>query len=228
LCTGVRNGNKIWELPNDETLHVVHVVAAGHILSMVALRFQLAVESCHERSTRYLLLNIELSNGALENGIHQQDTFTGSTSQCAEYITHLKEDDLRVQPLRSVRVTQAMNPPLGVTPCYTRDSFISFTIYEITVLGGPYEWKVYRRFSEFRKLHLDLQLHGFDTSNLPELPSRTLCYSTLDSVIQHRQEILGTYLQSGIFIDSVLCQAPAVLDFMTKSAQDIRLGVVKR
>ena len=30
LCTGVRNGNKIWELPNDETLHVV---AAGHILS---------------------------------------------------------------------------------------------------------------------------------------------------------------------------------------------------
>ena len=69
------------------------------------------MESCHERSTRYLLLNIELSNGALENGIHnQQDTFTGSTSQCAEYITHLKEDDLRVQPLRSVRVTLAMNP----------------------------------------------------------------------------------------------------------------------
>lgn len=240
LCTGARKGcDKIWELPNDSTLQVV---AAGHILSIhhgnhkalnvlcddeiVASRFQLAVESSRDDPimTRYLLLNIELSNRALHPATVLEP---GQLTQCAEYLAHVTQDDLRAQPLRTVRVEALPSTDLktiSVLSSCVWDNLCSFTIYKITVLGGPYEWTIYRRFRDFRQLDQDLQSIGCDTSALPNLPTRTLFWSTRESVIKQRQEALGIYLQSGIFMDSVLSQAPVVLDFITTDAHQIRLG----
>lgn len=63
------------------------------------------------------------------------------------------------------------------------DRLLSFTVFQIQVYGGPYQWTVFRRFSEFRDLLGELEDAGYAMDSLPPLPPRTFLPSTRDSVV---------------------------------------------
>lgn len=65
----------------------------------------------------------------------------------------------------------------------SHDRLLSFTVFQIQVYGGPYQWTVFRRFSEFRDLLGELEDAGYAMESLPPLPPRTFLPSTRDSVV---------------------------------------------
>jgi hypothetical protein len=140
----------------------------------------------------------------------------------------LSTDDLAAQPLRSVRVelchlenkdAHANVPPRAI------DKVLNFSVFHIQVYGGPYQWTVYRRFSEFKKLSKELEQEGFDLELLPTMPSRTfLLPSTRASVARYRQEALSVFLQAAI-MHSAISRHQVMLDFLTRQAQEIRVSL---
>lgn len=64
------------------------------------------------------------------------------------------------------------------------DRLLSFTVFQIQVYGGPYQWTVYRRFSEFRDFHAELEDAGYTMESLPPLPQRTFLPSTRAAVVR--------------------------------------------
>ncbi|KAF1325450.1 Vacuolar protein sorting-associated protein, partial [Globisporangium splendens] len=178
-------GQKIWEVALDSSLQVE---AAGKVVKVsqsssayrtysiecddevTATNFRIAVDSARVdlSATRYLLLNLEKNQEEAKNGTSGRGvtSFVSSEEERTNLhvlmenvqdtmVTGLKEQDLRAQPLRSIQV-----------------------------YGGPYQWTVYRRFSEFRDLQAELEDAGHAMESLPPLPPRTFLPSTRDAVVR--------------------------------------------
>lgn len=102
-------------------------------------------------------------------------------------VTGLTSEDLQAQPLRSVRVELCHlenKDAHANVPTRAVDSLLSFSVFQIHVYGGPYQWTVFRRFSEFRALFVAVEQEGYNMDSLPPLPPRTFLPSTRDAVVR--------------------------------------------
>lgn len=102
-------------------------------------------------------------------------------------VTGLTSEDLQAQPLRSVRVELCHlenKDAHANVPTRAVDSLLSFSVFQIHVYGGPYQWTVFRRFSEFRALFAAVEQEGYNMDSLPPLPPRTFLPSTRDAVVR--------------------------------------------
>ncbi|DAZ96140.1 TPA: LOW QUALITY PROTEIN: hypothetical protein N0F65_008719 [Lagenidium giganteum] len=124
-------------------------------------------------------------------------------------------------PLHMIRGTCCIAVSLNLV---VYDRLLSFGVYQIQVYGGPYQWTVFRRFSEFRQLYARLEESEHDMTSLPQLPSRTILPSTRDVVAHRRQESLSVFLQACIMHSSV-CRSAVVLDFLTRDAKEVRVSL---
>lgn len=111
-------------------------------------------------------------------------------------VTGLTSEDLQAQPLRSVRVELCHlenKDAHANVPIRAVDSLLSFSVFQIHVYGGPYQWTVFRRFSEFRALFAAVESEGYNMDSLPPLPPRTFLPSTRDAVVRrhvrHAREV---------------------------------------
>ncbi|OQR87857.1 vacuolar protein sorting-associated protein [Achlya hypogyna] len=211
-------GQQLWEVALDSTLSVeaadltLRVTAARKLFTIPCNAsprpFQVAVESLQSGSlqdTRYLLLNLEKGSkeAATDEGAAAADPLV------EKVVLELSAADLQSQPIRSIRIE-------------LHDVLASFSVYRLLVLGGPYQWTVFRRFSEFRALH-DALVGVVDTTSLPVLPPRHLFFSTRASIIKARQDALGLYLQAAIMHPPIL-HAPDMQRFLTHDASDIHVA----
>ncbi|KAG6576183.1 uncharacterized protein IUM83_18080 [Phytophthora cinnamomi] len=205
---------------------------------VAATNFRVAVDSARVdvSATRYLLLNLEKSQeesriissgrfgsgatGLMNNDEDRTDLHVLMENVQDTTVTGLSNDDLRSQPLRSVRVEvchlQNKDAHANV-PNRAIDKLLSFSVFQIQVYGGPYQWTVFRRFSEFRELCTKLEAAGYLLDGLPPLPPRTFLPSTRAPVAKHRQEVLNMFLQAAI-MHSVISRSAAMLDFLTREA----------
>jgi hypothetical protein len=81
----------------------------------------------------------------------------------------------------------------------------SVATYEILVNYGDTEYAVYRRYSEFRKLHQDVTL-AFKEEHLPVFPGRAGFFRSTNhdrSAIEKRQKELQTYIRQLVASDDV-------------------------
>ncbi|RLN73180.1 hypothetical protein BBJ28_00004428 [Nothophytophthora sp. Chile5] len=211
---------------------------------VMATNFRLAVESARVdlSATRYLLLNLEKNQeeSRIRGGGRGAGGYSALTSNEEERtdlhvlmenvqdttVMGLSGDDLRSQPLRSVRVElchlQNKDAHANV-PNRAIDRLLSFSVFQIQVYGGPYQWTVFRRFSEFRELHTKLVAVGFELDGLPPLPARTFLPSTRGAA-KHRQEALNVFLQAAI-MHSTVSRSAAMLDFLTREAREVRVSL---
>ncbi|KAK9719637.1 Serine/threonine-protein kinase Sgk2 [Basidiobolus ranarum] len=100
-----------------------------------------------------------------------------------------------------------------------------FTVYKISVTNGPIHWFVLKRYSEFHKLHGELQAL-FPHIRLPSLPPKRLIgNNTSPSFVQSRKQRLGQYLRE-ISEDPILCSSEPILEFFqdTTIAQESLYG----
>lgn len=129
LCLSATSGQKLWEVALDSTLHVTAVgrtvtvkqQASSHKTYSVecgddvaATNFRVAVDSARVdlSATRYLLLNLEKSQDEARTGgvggrageEERSDLHLLMENVQDTMVTGLKPQDLRAQPLRSVRV----------------------------------------------------------------------------------------------------------------------------
>ncbi|KAG7391635.1 Vacuolar protein sorting-associated protein 13A [Phytophthora pseudosyringae] len=212
---------------------------------VAATNFRVAVDSARVdvSATRYLLLNLEKSqeesritgSGRFGNGAaglmnsdeDRTDLHVLMENVQDTTVSGLSNDDLRSQPLRSVRVevchlqnkdAHANVPNRGI------DKLLSFSVFQVQVYGGPYQWTVFRRFSEFRELCAKLEAAGYVLDGLPPLPPRTFLPSTRAPVAKHRQEALNMFLQAAI-MHSVISRSAAMLDFLTREAREVRVSL---
>ncbi|KAL3657873.1 hypothetical protein V7S43_017251 [Phytophthora oleae] len=212
---------------------------------VAATNFRVAVDSARVdvSATRYLLLNLEKSqeesriagggrfgNGAqglLKNDEDRTDLHVLMENVQDTTVSGLSSDDLRSQPLRSVRVEvchlQNKDAHANV-PNRAIDKLMSFSVFQIQVYGGPYQWTVFRRFSEFRGLCATLETAGYVLDGLPPLPPRTFLPSTRAPVAKHRQEALNMFLQAAI-MHSAISRSAAMLDFLTHEAREVRVSL---
>lgn len=257
ICLSGKTGQKLWEVALDSTLEVVVDGAAlkiGQTTSpsrsyniecdneVAATNFRLAVDSARVdvSATRYLLLNLEKSqeesriagsgrfgNGLLKNDEDRTDLHVLMENVQDTTVSGLSNDDLRSQPLRSVRVEvchlQNKDAHANV-PDRAIDKLLSFSVFQIQVYGGPYQWTVFRRFSEFRGLCATLEAAGYVLDGLPPLPPRTFLPSTRAPVAKHRQEALNMFLQAAI-MHSGISRSAAMLDFLTREAREVRVSL---
>ncbi|GMF32833.1 unnamed protein product [Phytophthora fragariaefolia] len=210
---------------------------------VAATNFRVAVDSARVdvSATRYLLLNLEKSQeesriigggrfgaaGLLYNDEDRTDLHVLMENVQDTTVTGLSNDDLRSQPLRSVRVEvchlQNKDAHANV-PNRAVDKLLSFSVFQVQVYGGPYQWTVFRRFSEFRDLCAKLEAAGYMLDGLPPLPPRTFLPSTRAPVAKHRQEALNMFLQAAI-MHSVISRSAAMLDFLTREAREVRVSL---
>ncbi|KAL8021053.1 putative vacuolar protein sorting-associated protein [Plasmopara halstedii] len=212
---------------------------------VAATNFRIAVESARVdvSATRYLLLNLEKSqeesrisgNGRFKSGISgilkgvedRTDIHVLMESVQDTTVSGLSNDDLQSQPLRSVRVElchlQNKDAHANV-PDRTIDKLLSFSVFQIQVYGGPYQWTVFRRFSEFRALCAKLGAAGYILDGLPPLPPRTFLPSTREPVAKYRQEALNMFLQAAI-MHSAISRSAVMLEFLTRDAREVRVSL---
>ncbi|KAG3035160.1 hypothetical protein PC121_g1886 [Phytophthora cactorum] len=212
---------------------------------VAATNFRVAVDSARVdvSATRYLLLNLEKSQeesriigggrfgsgaaGLMTNDEDRTDLHVLMESVQDTTVSGLSNDDLRSQPLRSVRVEvchlQNKDAHANV-PNRTVDKLLSFSVFQIQVYGGPYQWTVFRRFSEFRELCAKLEAAGYVLDGLPPLPPRTFLPSTRAPVAKYRQEALNMFLQAAI-MHSAISRSAAMLDFLTREAREVRVSL---
>lgn len=212
---------------------------------VAASNFRVAVDSARVdvSATRYLLLNLEKGQeesriigggrfgsgaaGLLNNDEDRTDLHVLMESVQDTTVSGLSNDDLRSQPLRSVRVEvchlQNKDAHANV-PNRTIDKLLSFSVFQIQVYGGPYQWTVFRRFSEFRELCATLETAGYVLDGLPPLPPRTFLPSTRAPVAKYRQEALNMFLQAAI-MHSAISRSAAMLSFLTCEAREVRVSL---
>uniref|UniRef100_A0AAV1T4Y3 Vacuolar protein sorting-associated protein n=1 Tax=Peronospora matthiolae TaxID=2874970 RepID=A0AAV1T4Y3_9STRA len=212
---------------------------------VAATNFQVAVDSARVdvSTTRYLLLNLEKSQeesriagggrfssattGLLTNDEDRTDLHVLMENVQDTTVSGVSNDDLRSQPLRSVRVEvchlQNKDAHANV-PDRAIDKLLSFSVFQVQVYGGPYQWTVFRRFSEFRELCAKLEGAGYVLDGLPLLPPRTFLPSTRAPVAKHRQDALNMFLQAAI-MHSVISRSAAMLDFLTREAREVRVSL---
>ncbi|KAL4137935.1 hypothetical protein PRIC2_001445 [Phytophthora ramorum] len=212
---------------------------------VAATNFRVAVDSARVdvSATRYLLLNLEKSQeesrnagggrfgsgatGLMNNDEDRTDLHVLMENVQDTTVSGVSNDDLRSQPLRSVRVEvchlQNKDAHANV-PDRAIDKLLSFSVFQIQVYGGPYQWTVFRRFSEFRELCAKLEAAGYAIDGLPSLPPRTFLPSTRAPVAKHRQEALNMFLQAAI-MHSVISRSAAMLDFLTREAHEVRVSL---
>ncbi|TDH70947.1 hypothetical protein CCR75_005282 [Bremia lactucae] len=212
---------------------------------VAATNLRVAVESARVdvSATRYLLLNLEKSqeevritrngrcgSGAGDitmNGEDRTDLYVLMESVHDRTVCGLSNEDLQSQPLRSVRVEvchlQNKDAHANV-PGRAIDKVLSFSVFQIQVYGGPYQWTVFRRFSEFRALCSQLEVAGYMLDGLPPLPARTFLLSTREPVAKYRQEALNIFLQEAIMHSSISRSAP-MLNFLTREAREVRVSL---
>jgi hypothetical protein len=212
---------------------------------VAATNFRVAVDSARVdvSATRYLLLNLEKSQeefriagtgrfgsaaaGLVNNDEDRTDLHVLMENVQDTTVSGLSNDDLRSQPLRSVRVEvchlQNKDAHANV-PNRAIDKLLSFSVFQVQVYGGPYQWTVFRRFSEFRELCAKLEAAGYVLDGLPPLPPRTFLPSTRAPVAKHRQEALNMFLQAAI-MHSVISRSAAMLDFLTREAREVRVSL---
>ncbi|KAE9248219.1 hypothetical protein PF004_g3954 [Phytophthora fragariae] len=212
---------------------------------VASTNFRVAVDSARVdvSATRYLLLNLEKSqeesriigggrfgsgaSGLMNNDEDRTDLHVLMENVQDTTVTGLSNDDLRSQPLRSVRVEvchlQNKDAHANV-PNRAVDKLLSFSVFQIQVYGGPYQWTVFRRFSEFRELCARLEAAGYLLDGLPPLPPRTFLLSTRAPVAKHRQEALNMFLQAAI-MHSEITRSGAMLDFLTREAREVRVSL---
>lgn len=210
--------------------------------------FRVAVDSARVdlSATRYLLLNLEKSQEEARNGQRNRrrrwrrdgdgddedddertelNVFMENVQDTT--VTGVSADDLASQPVRSVRVElcHLLNKDAHANvPHRPIDRLLSFSVYQVQVYGGPYQWSVYRRFSEFRELWTRLEALGAPLDALPPLPTRTLLPSTRYGVAKPRQEALNIFLQAASMHSAVSRSAP-LLEFLTREAQEVRVSL---
>jgi hypothetical protein len=211
-----------------------------------ASNFKLAVSSARLdlSATRYLLLNLEkkqdeAKQNALLGVVGTGDAVSGYDEDGRvdlsllmgnlqdTMVAGLSEDELRSQPLRSVQVELCHlenTDAAASVPHRAVDSLLSFSVFQILVYGGPYQWTVYRRFSEFRSLYETLEKTGQSLDALPPLPGRTFLPSTRNAVATHRQETLSVFLQAAI-MHSTISGSQAMLEFLTRNAHEVRVSL---
>ncbi|ETK93730.1 hypothetical protein L915_03109 [Phytophthora nicotianae] len=212
---------------------------------VAATNFRVAVDSARVdvSATRYLLLNLEKSQeesriigggrfgsgaaGLMNNDEDRTDLHVLMESVQDTTVSGLSNDDLRSQPLRSVRVEvchlQNKDAHANV-PNRAIDKLLSFSVFQIQVYGGPYQWTVFRRFSEFRELCATLESAGYVLEGLPPLPPRTFLPSTRAPVAKYRQEALNMFLQAAI-MHSAISRSAAMLNFLTCAAREVRVSL---
>ncbi|CAH0482325.1 unnamed protein product [Peronospora belbahrii] len=212
---------------------------------VAATNFRVAVDSARVdvSATRYLLLNLEKSQeesriidggrfgnratGLFNNEEDRTDLHLLMENVQDTTVAGISNDDLRSQPLRSVRVEvchlQNKDAHANV-PNRAIDKLLSFSVFQIQVYGGPYQWTVFRRFSEFRELCAALEGAGCVLDGLPPLPPRTFLPSTRAPVAKHRQEALNMFLQAAI-MHSAISRCTAMLDFLTHGAREVRVSL---
>ncbi|KUF98293.1 hypothetical protein AM588_10009687 [Phytophthora nicotianae] len=212
---------------------------------VAATNFRVAVDSARVdvSATRYLLLNLEKSQeesriigggrfgsgaaGLMNNDEDRTDLHVLMESVQDTTVSGLSNDDLRSQPLRSVRVEvchlQNKDAHANV-PNRAIDKLLSFSVFQIQVYGGPYQWTVFRRFSEFRELCATLESAGYVLEGLPPLPPRTFLPSTRAPVAKYRQEALNMFLQAAI-MHSAISRSVAMVNFLTCAAREVRVSL---
>ncbi|EQC27756.1 hypothetical protein SDRG_14505 [Saprolegnia diclina VS20] len=229
--TCLAKGHPLWELALDSTLvveavdHTLRVTAVKKLYSIPCHAsprlFQVAVEHLRSSSglqeTRYLLLNLEKKGRCTE-----VSTDVSVTKDPGAETVVLELSDLQSQPIRSIRVELCHIDNKDARAPY--DVLASFSVYRLLVLGGPYQWTVFRRFSEFRALHETLQ-QLVDMSSLPRLPPRHLFFSTRASIVKGRQDALSVYLQAVIMHPPIL-HAAEMQHFLTHEASDVHVAHV--
>lgn len=134
ICLSASSGQKLWEVALDSTLQVevsakmmkISQSSSSHKTytiecddGVTATNFRVAVDSARVdlSATRYLLLNLEKNQEEAKNGAGGRGAtdFVSSEEERSDLhvlmenvqdtmVTGLKEQDLRAQPLRSVRV----------------------------------------------------------------------------------------------------------------------------
>jgi len=175
-----------------------------------ANNFRVAVDSARVdlSATRYLLLNLEKNQEEARNGrrnrqrrwrhggdVNGEDDDDDERTELNVFmenvqdttVTGVSAEDLASQPIRSVRVElcHLLNKDAHANvPHRPIDRLLSFSVYQVQVYGGPYQWSVYRRYSEFRDLCDRLVALGVPLDTLPPLPPRTIMPSTRVGVVR--------------------------------------------
>ncbi|KAG7399499.1 Vacuolar protein sorting-associated protein 13A [Phytophthora boehmeriae] len=257
ICLSGKTGQKLWEVALDSTLDVAvdgSTLKIGQTTSpsrsyniecdneLAATNFRVAADSARVdvSATRYLLLNLEKSQeesrigsggrvhiGGVANEEERMDLHVLMENVQDTMVSGVSGDDLRSQPLRSVRVEvchlQNKDAHANV-PNRAIDKVLSFSVFQIQAYGGPYQWIVFRRFSEFRELCARLVATGYTLEGLPPLPPRTFLPSTRSSVAKHRQETLNVFLQAAI-MHSTISRSVPMLEFLTREAREVRVSL---
>ncbi|TMW61081.1 hypothetical protein Poli38472_014542 [Pythium oligandrum] len=219
--------NKVYKIECDDT-----TAASNFKLAVASARMDLS-------ATRYLLLNLEQKQDQARNnalrGIESEDEqrvdlnlLMGNLQDTM--VTGLTDEDLQTQPLRSVQVEvchlenkdAVANVPKRAMISF--QLFLSFSVFQIIVYGGPYQWTIYRRFSEFRDLYAALEKSGHDMEALPPIPPRTFLPSTRSNVATYRQDALSVFLQAAIMHSSI-SGSPPMLEFLTRSPHEVRVSL---
>ncbi|KDO32251.1 hypothetical protein SPRG_02731 [Saprolegnia parasitica CBS 223.65] len=236
--TCLAKGHPLWELALDSTLVVeavdqtLRVTAAKKLYTVPCHAsprlFQVAVEHLRGSSglqeTRYVLLNLEKKGRSTEASV---DGSAVTDPGAEKVVLELSATDLQSQPIRSIRVELCHidnKDARARVPHRPSDVLASFSVFRLLVLGGPYQWTVFRRFSEFRELHETLQ-QLVDMTSLPPLPPRHLFFSTRASIVKARQDALSVYLQAVIMHPPILHAAEMQL-FLTHDASDVHVAHV--
>uniref|UniRef100_K3WDS3 PX domain-containing protein n=1 Tax=Globisporangium ultimum (strain ATCC 200006 / CBS 805.95 / DAOM BR144) TaxID=431595 RepID=K3WDS3_GLOUD len=230
-CLSANSGQKIWEVALDSSLHVE---TAGKVVKVsqsssayrtysiecddevTATNFRIAVDSARVdlSATRYLLLNLEKNQEEAKNGTSGRGVTDFVSSEEERIDLHLLMENVQ-----DTMVTGLKEQDLRI-----HDRLLSFTVFQIQVYGGPYQWTVYRRFSEFRNLQAELEDAGHSMESLPPLPPRTFLPSTRDAVAKSRQEALSIFLQAAIMHSSI-SRSALTLEFLTREAQEVRISL---
>ncbi|ORX97375.1 kinase-like protein, partial [Basidiobolus meristosporus CBS 931.73] len=94
-----------------------------------------------------------------------------------------------------------------------------FTVYKISVTNGPVQWFISKRYSEFHKLHRELQ-NLFPRIRLPSFPPKRLIGSNISpAFVYARRQRLDLYLKE-ISEDPVLCTSEPVCEFFQGTSID--------
>ncbi|KAF0713430.1 Aste57867_4331 [Aphanomyces stellatus] len=193
-------GHQLWEVALDSTLQVQ---AEDQQLTLSRGNKKLYAVSCTD-STRPQHFQVAV------------DTLGHSSVQDTRYLLlNLEQNSETLAILKICKTNQFVH--------FVNDVVVSFTVYRLLVLGGPYQWTVFRRYSEFRDFHERLLTSGVNVSVLPSLPGRQLFFSTSESIVKHRKEALGIYLQV-ILMHPFLLHTPDTIHFLTHDASDIQVA----
>ncbi|KAK9701815.1 Serine/threonine-protein kinase Sgk2, variant 2 [Basidiobolus ranarum] len=94
-----------------------------------------------------------------------------------------------------------------------------FTVYKISIASGPTQWVISKRYSEFHKLHRELQ-NLFPRTRLPSFPPKRLIGSNISpAFVYARRQRLDSYLKE-ISGDPILCSSDPVFEFFQDTSID--------